>query len=313
MTHITRRLGAVLAATATIGTMAMATAQPAHAADNTQAVYNFFVTKGLTPVQAAGITGNFMQESGASISPTTVQQHGGPGRGIAQWETRHRWDTDANDNMVSFAGAHGWDRWGLQPQLEFTWYELTTRSWYGLSTLRKQTTIEGATLAFSKNFEGCGTCENNTRIAYAKTVYSRYNGATPPTGEVTTGLPLLKQGSSGQAVKTVQYLLGINADGLYGSGTASAVSAYQRSHGLSSDGVVGGNTWNALLVTLRSGDSGAAVKALQADLNAAGASLAVDGAFGPGTTTAVRNYQAAHGLSVDGVVGDNTWTSLITH
>src|SRR6185312_1208901 len=49
---------------------------------NDQTSFNYFVGKGLTAVQAAGIVGNLDQESGGS--PTAVQS-GGPGRGVAQW------------------------------------------------------------------------------------------------------------------------------------------------------------------------------------------------------------------------------------
>ncbi len=59
------------------------------------------------------------------------------------------------------------------------------------------------------------------------------------------------------------------------------------------------------------GASGENVASMQAMLNAHGAALTVDGDFGPGTQSAVSNFQSAHGLSVDGVVGPQTWEAVI--
>ena len=36
----------------------------------------------------------------------------------------------------------------------------------------------------------------------------------------------------------------------------------------------------------------------------------LDGVFGSQTYNAVRRYQAARGLTVDGIIGCNTWRSL---
>ena len=57
---------------------------------------------------------------------------------------------------------------------------------------------------------------------------------------------------------------------------------------------------------LRFGSTGANVSELQSALNAKGASLAVDGKFGPRTLAAVKDFQASSGIAVDGVVGPET-------
>ncbi|HEY3446109.1 MAG TPA: peptidoglycan-binding protein [Myxococcales bacterium] len=62
---------------------------------------------------------------------------------------------------------------------------------------------------------------------------------------------------------------------------------------------------------LKVGSSGSAVADLQRRLAAAGFSPGpADGQFGPKTDAAVRSYQRANGLSADGVVGNQTWSSL---
>lgn len=62
---------------------------------------------------------------------------------------------------------------------------------------------------------------------------------------------------------------------------------------------------------LRRGSTGQAVKSLQMALNSwGGARLLVDGVFGPVTEAAVIRFQRAHGLVVDGVVGNQTWGAL---
>ncbi|MFN3428585.1 MAG: peptidoglycan-binding protein [Candidatus Sericytochromatia bacterium] len=63
--------------------------------------------------------------------------------------------------------------------------------------------------------------------------------------------------------------------------------------------------------TLRKGVSGDPVKKLQDRLRALGHDPGgSDGAFGPKTDAAVKAFQAAQGLEVDGIVGPNTWKKL---
>ena len=57
--------------------------------------------------------------------------------------------------------------------------------------------------------------------------------------------------------------------------------------------------------TCRKGDFGSSVMEIQRCLR-----CDQDGDFGPATHDAVENYQSANGLSVDGVVGPDTWRSL---
>jgi murein L,D-transpeptidase YcbB/YkuD len=75
--------------------------------------------------------------------------------------------------------------------------------------------------------------------------------------------------------------------------------------------------------TIQNGSSGSLVVSLQSELDARYSSkvfpnspynfhppLAKDGAFGPNTENAVKDFQTKKGLSVDGVVGPHTWHAL---
>lgn len=128
--------------------------------------------------------------------------------------------------------------------------------------------------------------------------------------------PSVRQGASGPDATTVQYLLrqhghGIPADGDFGPVTAAAVTDFQSARGLAADGSVGPQTWPHLVVSVRQGDTGEAVKAAQTQLNEHGAGLTVDGRFGPATDGAVRSFQGANGLAADGLVATQTWQVLL--
>jgi peptidoglycan hydrolase-like protein with peptidoglycan-binding domain len=130
--------------------------------------------------------------------------------------------------------------------------------------------------------------------------------------------PLEQQGSAGEDVKTVQYLVTAQGDptgpdGVFGPLTKTAVEEFQSSHGLSADGIVGPQTWPQLTIEVQQGSSGDAVRALQSQIHGRGdgAHVTVDGAFGPETNEAVRAFQTLLALSVDGIVGPQTWNHLV--
>lgn len=123
----------------------------------------------------------------------------------------------------------------------------------------------------------------------------------------------------GAEVKQVQARLALVRDGWYGPVTTAAVKDFQRANGLTVDGVVGVRTWAALNATstkagsgagtddsvLAQGDEGALVRAVQKKLG-----VPADGVFGARTVSAVKAFQEAHGLAVDGIVGVQTTYAL---
>ena len=77
--------------------------------------------------------------------------------------------------------------------------------------------------------------------------------SAPKTEVCAVTLPVLRAGSDGGHVKTLQILLNkysranLAVDGVFGGATEHAVRLYQRKQGLTVDGVVGKATWTKLL------------------------------------------------------------------
>jgi murein DD-endopeptidase MepM/ murein hydrolase activator NlpD len=159
--------------------------------DNIEKAFRFFISKGLSPEQAAGILGNLRQES--NVSPTsnnTAAKPSGPspgsiipgetwnGGGIAQWEGGRWTGPSGLLNYVAgkgdFAGKPQGDgkSWKvLDIQLSFMWGELTGAFPHnkqpGLSEVKKTNTVPSATIAFEEAFERAGTPNMPRRISLA--------------------------------------------------------------------------------------------------------------------------------------------------
>lgn len=131
--------------------------------------------------------------------------------------------------------------------------------------------------------------------------------------------PIIKQGNQGNEVYAIQYLLRANGqnltpDGIFGPQTKARVEDFQTQKGLAKDGIVGPDTWSALIIQVSQGSNGQAVRAVQKLLkDKYGYAIAVDGVFGPQTANAVKDFQTSKGLTSDGIVGPNTWQSLVSN
>lgn len=138
-----------------------------------------------------------------------------------------------------------------------------------------------------------------------------------PGAQVSGPLPTLRLGDSSVVVVTLQFLLlhhgaNLEPDVDFTAQTEAAVRDFQQANGLPVDGVVGRQTWSALFVTVRRGDQGEAVGAVQHRLGYDGFEVGEHGDFDAQTEAAVRDYQRAKGLTVDGVVGPRTWAALVS-
>lgn len=132
--------------------------------------------------------------------------------------------------------------------------------------------------------------------------------------------PIVQQGAIGERVYAIQYLLnargaGLATDGKFGPATAAAVRSFQSRSRLQVDGRVGPQTWTHLIVQVQQGNTGSAVSAVQHNLHFGYryTNVAVDGIFGPITSSAVRSFQAKFKIGVDGIVGPVTWNTLIVN
>jgi peptidoglycan hydrolase-like protein with peptidoglycan-binding domain len=139
--------------------------------------------------------------------------------------------------------------------------------------------------------------------------------------------PVVRRGDEAHPVPTLQHLLrahgqSVAVDGIFGPATEAAVRAFQQQQHLTVDGIVGPLTWAAIVVTVRRGSTGDAVRGVQEefryrDLSGEPGGLAVDGIFGPATEAAVRGFQEAlhtsiPSVAVDGIVGPVTWQALVS-
>lgn len=143
----------------------------------------------------------------------------------------------------------------------------------------------------------------------------------------------MKLGSTGTAVSALQqnlttlgYYYG-DVTGHYGNLTQQAVKKFQKAKGLTQDGVASTATLNAITsalknagvdvgpgtvaTTLREGDKGTAVTELQTMLKKLNYYYgSITGSFGSLTKQAVRKFQDANKLTVDGVAGPVTINKL---
>ncbi|GHV16512.1 spore cortex-lytic protein [Clostridia bacterium] len=139
--------------------------------------------------------------------------------------------------------------------------------------------------------------------------------------------------------------------GVYDEATKAAVMQFQRIRNLTPDGIVGKATWNELTrlytavtdlgeltsegtnppsitvppVTnpaypgyyIKQGQEGANVLLMQqylraiADKDPSIPKITPDGSFGPATKAAVEAFQRKYGLSVDGIIGQDTWNKIV--
>ena len=189
---------------------------------------------------------------------------------------------------------------------------------------------------------------NNIEIIRTNNIESipqSYPGSPLKQGDRGTSVFTLQR-QLNRITKDYPFLGLLTVDGIFGSSMTSTVKKFQKQFNLTADGVVGRQTWYKISyiyvsvkdlaeltsegetasgtlsdgswggTTLRQGSTGSAVEQVQFWLNtlaqydSAIPSVTVDGVYGTGTANAMRAFQRRYGLTVDGVVGQNTWNEL---
>jgi peptidoglycan hydrolase-like protein with peptidoglycan-binding domain len=138
--------------------------------------------------------------------------------------------------------------------------------------------------------------------------------------------PVVQNGNQGHPIRTLQFLLrahdhNLTVDGMFGPATEAAVKAFQAGKGMTADGIMNPQTWSVLIIQVKKGSHGDAVRGAQEEFQfragEPGKGLKVDGIFGPQTDSTVRGFQHALSLDipsvvVDGIVGPVTWQALVS-
>lgn len=157
--------------------------------DNVQRTFNFFVTTaGLSPAQAAGVTANFMWESGGGVTvdplvggPTPPSSPGPDATwGIAQWtgDSINEYVQDKQSNNITGEDSD------LLTQLEVVWAEMQGKGSFNSNDdivpgLKQITDAGDAATYFRANFERCDTSNSSCttdRVTTAGQVLQEYGG-----------------------------------------------------------------------------------------------------------------------------------------
>ncbi len=151
--------------------------------DNLEKILRYYIGKGLTLEQAAGIAGNYQQESsfdprmiqGGTIANDEYLPVNGVGFGIAQWTF-----TGRQSVLVNLAKSSNRKVMDLSLQLDLSWQELSISHPNWLSNLQKATTPESAAYVFHRDFEASADSEaavRTVRGGNAVKIYDNYKNS----------------------------------------------------------------------------------------------------------------------------------------
>jgi hypothetical protein len=162
--------------------------------DSEQEAWNYFKGKGLSDAQAAGVMGNFEQESGfnpeinengSGDSETQPLTGGSDGWGLAQWTYPYQ-TVQTLFNQYNISGQI----YELGPQLDLVWAQMNNTSPNGtpdiLKTIQTMSSATSVATYFDSAFEG-GSDPNGIRETDATVIQGKYGGTGATTSDSVTG------------------------------------------------------------------------------------------------------------------------------
>lgn len=178
--------------------------------DNAEKILRFLVGKDLTLIQAAGIIGNWYEESG--LDPTALQfgsnvtdanyrPESGNGFGLAQWTYYTR-----QDKMFAYHQETGRSMIDLSFQLDWFWKEFTEDYAGGVVTLKEKTTISDAAVDFHSSYEGSADTASmiQERVDSGTKLYEQYKSVIADnSGSTTSGSSATCNAESGKATNFI--------------------------------------------------------------------------------------------------------------
>jgi hypothetical protein len=154
--------------------------------------YNYLISKGYTPEQAAGVVGNMIAESGVNpqrlqgtplnqVTTADVAVTKGGGWGIVQWTP--------SSKMINPTKDAGKDPNDLGVQLDFLTNELTTNEKAAGDKLHAATTVSQASLAFENGYERhAADASSPVRALYAQAIFNKATKGEPYPPEVDAAI-----------------------------------------------------------------------------------------------------------------------------
>lgn len=145
----------------------------ANIGNSEQQAYDFFLNKGLSPAQSAGLVGNLSVES-INFSPNVIsgktKGDNGKATGIAQWHP------DRFNKVKNYVSSIGYDPYSLQGQLEGVWWELNTSEKSALNHLKYTTNPNDAAASVDRKYERSAGIHTKKRQDIASQIYNKNNG-----------------------------------------------------------------------------------------------------------------------------------------